>query len=129
VSVDLQKAAVEHFACQDGKVGLTVHCEDTFGNEHTILHRFWTNSKYARSFVSPGCTWSTVLNVHSSTFVRHQCNSCPAWPETGHACTFLRAWKAYCGCTRCNAACCLQPLLSMQHTHRTTTSAVTAVKC
>jgi hypothetical protein len=40
-----QKAAVEHFACQDGKVGLTVHCEDTFGNEHTILHRFWTNAK------------------------------------------------------------------------------------
>lgn len=43
----LQKAAIEHFACQDGKVGLTVHCEDTFGNEHTILHRFWTNAKCA----------------------------------------------------------------------------------
>lgn len=40
-----QKAAVEHFACQDGKVGLTVQCEDTFGNEHTIVHRFWTNAK------------------------------------------------------------------------------------
>lgn len=40
-----KKAAVEHFACQDGKIGLTVQCEDTFGNEHTIVHRFWTNAK------------------------------------------------------------------------------------
>ena len=40
-----QKAAVEHFQCEDGKVGLTVVCEDTFGNEHIITHRFWTNQK------------------------------------------------------------------------------------
>lgn len=77
--VDLQKAAVEHFACQDGKVGLTVHCEDTFGNEHTILHRFWTNSKYVRSSVLPWLHLFSHSNVHSSTLVRHQCNSCPAW--------------------------------------------------
>ena len=129
VLVVLQKAAVEHFACQDGKVGLTVHCEDTFGNEHTILHRFWTNSKYARSLVSPSCTWSTIC-MYTAVHLPAISAIMPAClPDPGHACTFLRDWKAYYGCTRCNAACCLRPLLSMQLTHRTTTSAVTALKC
>lgn len=47
----LQKAAVEHFRCHDGKVGLIVVCEDTFGNEHIIVHRHWANSKWVLPFL------------------------------------------------------------------------------
>ena len=47
VHVAPQKAAVEHFESADGKDGVTVDCEDTFGNSHTLQHRFWTNVRDA----------------------------------------------------------------------------------
>ena len=85
---------------------------------------------------TPSCTAFGAIPSTSGPLCRHGCTcsairmsqqyTCPSsvlqlpcLPETGHACTFLRDWKAYCGCTRCNAACCPQALLSMQLTRRT----------
>jgi hypothetical protein len=114
----MQKAAVELFACQDGKVGLTVRCEDTFGNEHTILHRFWTNAKCDQPR-DVGATHNSQLHeAHSD----HHNGTCDGWCRSRMYLlegleSVLRVYKVQCNCSSTNH--------SQQALHfKTTTSAV-----
>jgi hypothetical protein len=121
----MQKAAVEHFACQDGKVGLTVQCEDTFGNEHTILHRFWSNSKYVQPLMSACVYPVTKSSTRSGAAGHYNGSDVPALLAlAGHACTSLRVWKVCCGCIRCNAAHCPHAMMCMQQLYSAAKPAV-----